>query len=420
MPATNFGNAVTIQVDGSPTKDFLIKFAVSGLGGRQPSSVKLRLYAVNPSNVGGELHRVADNSWSEASITSDNAPGADPEVIATLGAVAVDNWYEVDLTPAVTGDGVFSFRARSASSDGADYSSEEGGFTPQLLVTVPSSGSATSTPTPTPTPPPSGATVFVGAGDIASCSSSGDEATANLLDGIAGTVFTLGDNVYQHGTDSEFASCYNPSWGRHKPRTKPAIGNHEYETPNASGYFNYFGAAAGDPAKGYYSYDLGAWHIIHLNTECIEIGGCTAGSPEEQWLRADLAAHPALCTLALGHRTRFSSGSIGSDGAMQPLWQALYDNGADVVLAGHAHDYERFAPQDPRGNLDPARGIVTFVVGTGGAFFTGVGTKKANSQVFQNDTFGVLKLTLRANAYDWQFVPVVGKTFTDSGTANCH
>ena len=392
---------------------------MAGLNGRLPLSAKIRLYGVNPSGFGGEFHQVLDTSWRESTLTWDNAPPAEPAVVATLGAVAVDTWYEVDVTQLVSGDGTFSLRVISASSDGADYSSEEGGFTPYLVVTVPSSGSPTPTPTPTPTPV-GGDPVFVGAGDIASCSSSGDEATANLLDTIPGTVFTLGDNVYQSGTDAEFANCYNPSWGRHKARTYPSSGNHEYKTAGAAGYFNYFGAAAGDPSKGYYSYDLGAWHVIVLNTECAEIGGCQAGSPQNQWLRADLAAHPNTCTVAYGHRPRFSSGSNGNDAQMEPLWQALYDYNADVVLAGHAHDYERFAPQDPSGNYNATRGIVGFVVGTGGAFFTGTGTPRANSEVFQNDTFGVLKLTLHPTGYDWQFVPVVGKTFTDSGSAACH
>jgi hypothetical protein len=186
--------------------------------------------------------------------------------------------------------------------------------------------------------------VLVGAGDIAVYGSPGDEATAALLDGIAGTVVTLGDNVYADGTPSEFANCYDPSWGRHKGRTKPAVGNHEYHTPGAAGYFGYFGPAAGDPSKGYYSYNLGAWHIVVLNSNCTYVGGCHAGSPQERWLRADLAAHPTTCTLAYWHHSRFSSGYQGSTAAVQSLWQALYAFGADIVLAGHDHSYERFAP----------------------------------------------------------------------------
>ena len=262
--------------------------------------------------------------------------------------------------------------------------------------------------------------VFVGAGDIASCSSSGDEATAALLDAIPGTVFTLGDNAYESGTATEFANCYDPSWGRHKARTFPAPGNHDYFTLNASGYFSYFGAAAGDPTKGYYSYDLGTWRIIVINSNCAVVEGCYVGSPQEQWLRADLAAHPTACTLAYWHHPRFSSGSThGSSTEMQPIWQALYEAGADVVLSGHEHNYERFAPQDPNGNLDTVHGIREFVVGTGGASHYAFGTMLPNTEVRNSDTYGVLKLTLHPGSYDWQFVPEAGKTFTDSGSALC-
>jgi len=263
--------------------------------------------------------------------------------------------------------------------------------------------------------------VLVGAGDIASCSSSGDEATAALLDAIPGTVFTAGDNAYSDGAADEFANCYDPSWGRHKARIRPSPGNHDYHTPGASGYFGYFGAAAGDPSTGYYSYDLGAWHIIAVNSNCSEIGGCGAGSPQEQWLRADLAAHPAACTLAYWHHPRFSSGQHGSSTTYRAFWQALYDYNADVVLNGHDHDYERFAPQDPNGAADPARGLREFVVGTGGHSLRSFQRKPAaNSEVRNRDAFGVLKLTLHPTGYEWEFVPEAGKTFTDTGSGICH
>src|SRR5688500_11340672 len=222
--------------------------------------------------------------------------------------------------------------------------------------------------------------VFVGAGDIANCSGKNDEATAKLLDNIAGTVFTLGDNVYPDGAPAEFADCYGPSWGRHKDRTRPAPGNHDYHTANASGYYNYFGAAAGDPGKGYYSYNLGAWHIIALNSEV----GYQAGSAQEQWLKADLAANKNGCTLAYFHHARFSSGQHGNITRMQPFWQALYDNGADVIVNGHDHLYERFAPQNPSGQADANRGIREFVVGIGGGGLYRFATIQRNSQVRNN------------------------------------
>ncbi len=266
----------------------------------------------------------------------------------------------------------------------------------------------------------------MGAGDIASCSSSGDEGTAGLLDaifsgGAPGKVFAAGDNAYNSGTADEFANCYDPSWGRHKARTRPAPGNHDYNTGGASGYFGYFGDAAGEPSKGYYSYDLGAWHIVVVNSNCWEVDGCGAGSPQEQWLRADLAANPAVCTLAYWHHPRFSSsGSHGSSTLTQAIWQALYDYGAEVVINGHDHDYERFAPQDPNGVADPERGIRQFVAGTGGKGHYSFGPPIANSELRNADSFGVLKLTLHSTSFDWEFVPVAGKTFTDSGSQSCH
>ncbi len=275
---------------------------------------------------------------------------------------------------------------------------------------------SSSIPTSTMTPLPDGDPILVGAGDIADCKSNGDEATANLLDGIPGTVFTTGDNAYPDGTAGEFSDCYDASWGRHKDRTYPSPGNHDYHTDDAAGYFAYFGARAGEPGKGYYSYDLGTWHIIVLNSNI----PVKAGSPQEQWLRADLTTHPVACTLAYWHHPRFSSSSAhGSSASMQPLWQALYDYGADVILAGHDHTYERFALQDPSGVADPARGIRQFVIGTGGNGHYDFANPIANSEVQNSDTYGVLKLTLHPNSYSWEFVPEEGKTFTDSGESPC-
>ena len=282
-----------------------------------------------------------------------------------------------------------------------------------MLVLSPAA--ATGSPTPVASAP-----VFVGAGDISSCHNDGDEQTASLLDGIQGTVFTLGDNAYGDGSAENYASCYAPTWGRHRDRTRPVPGNHDYNTPGASGYFNYFGPSVGDPSQGYYSYDLGTWHIIALNSNCEDIGGCGDNSAQVAWLRADLAAHPAQCTLAYEHHPRFSSSKHGNDDELQPIWTVLYDNGADVVLSGHDHVYERFAPQDPTGQSDPDRGIRQFVVGTGGAGLYEFKDIKPNSEVQNNETHGVLKMTLEPGSYTWEFVPVAGSSFTDSGTAPCH
>ncbi|MBN1146061.1 MAG: metallophosphoesterase [Anaerolineales bacterium] len=268
--------------------------------------------------------------------------------------------------------------------------------------------------------PPSADPVIVAAGDIADCDRTSDEITSALLDTISGTVITLGDNAYDSGSAVEFRDCYDPTWGRHKARTRPSVGNHEYKTADAAGYFDYFGAAAGEPTKGYYSYGIGAWHIIAINSNCSEIGGCEAGSAQEQWLRADLQAHPALCTLAYWHHPLFSSGEHSNNPALLPIWQALDEAGVELVLNGHDHHYERFAPQDPSGAADPATGIREFIVGTGGKNLYSLGSLMANSQVFNNDTFGVLKLVLHPTSYDWEFVPQEGSTFADFGSAPCH
>lgn len=265
--------------------------------------------------------------------------------------------------------------------------------------------------------------ILVGAGDIASCDDlSGAEATAKLIEKIPGTVIAVGDLAYPDGSDEQFAKCYGPTWGLFKDRTRPAPGNHEYHSDGASGYVRFFGDLAGDPRKAYYSYDLGAWHIIALNSECIQVGGCSTDSEQGKWLQQDLAEHPNTCTLAYFHKPLFSSGlAHGNDPEVKPFWDILYHGGADVVVNGHDHDYERFALQDPNGKVDSEHGIREFVVGTGGKNSHRVfGATRPNSEVRQADTFGVLKLTLHAKSYDWEFVPEAGKKFTDSGTGTCH
>jgi hypothetical protein len=232
-------------------------------------------------------------------------------------------------------------------------------------------------------------------------------------------VFTAGDNAYKEGTPYQFNNCYDPTWGRVKARTKPVVGNHEYRTPGASGYFDYFGAAAGERGKGYYSYNRGAWHIIALNSMCAYVrGGCGPTSPMITWLENDLAAHPRRCTLAYFHKPLFSSGYSRGNPVVKPLWNALYAAHADVVISGHDHVYERFARQTPGGALDE-RGIREFVVGTGGAEHGGFNTRQPHSQVRNANTYGVLKLRLKSASYSWKFVPVAGKTFTDSGSNYC-
>ena len=270
------------------------------------------------------------------------------------------------------------------------------------------------------------AAILVGAGDIAGCADlSGAAATAKLIEGIPGTVFAAGDLAYEKGSAQEFEECYGKTWGRFKERTRPALGNHEYKVGDSSPYFQYWGEAAGKPGQGYYSYELGSWHIVVLNTNCsvAALGGCGKDSPEEIWLRGDLAAHPNVCILAYSHQAMFSSGIISSH-AMHPelrqFWRDLYEAHADVILAGHEHSYERFAAQDPEGKLDTANGIREIVAGTGGRSHTPLGIPRPNSEVRNDNTYGVLKMTLAAHSYKWEFIPVPGKAFRDSGEGTCH
>ena len=266
------------------------------------------------------------------------------------------------------------------------------------------------------TPTVSVGVALTGAGTIATCSRLNDEATANLLDTIPGNVFTTGDNANSVGNLADFTNCYAPSWGRHKARTFPAVGDKEYQVTGAAGYWQYFGAVTGDSGNYYYSYDLGTWHIVVLNSN-IDV---SAGSPQEQWLRADLAASTKQCTLAYWHYQLFSSSGTGYRTAVVPLWNALYAAGAEIVVNGHARVYERFAPQTPTGGLDQARGIRQFTVGTGGYLTDTIGTVRANSEARNGGVFGVLKLTLLPGSYTWQFYPIAGQSFTDSGSGACH
>lgn len=257
--------------------------------------------------------------------------------------------------------------------------------------------------------------VLVGAGDIASCANDNDEATAQLLDEIPGTVFTLGDNAYDSGTDANYADCYDPTWGRHKARTRPAVGDREDAKSTASGFSNYFGMAGGEPGKHYYSYDIGAWHVVVLNSKL----STSPSSAQYNWLKADLAANTHQCVLAYWHKPYISSAS-GVRESLKPIWELLYAHGTEIILSADNRYYERFAPMDPDGNRDDDNGIRQFIVGTGGAGSTSVpSTLHPNSEVVQKSMPGVLKLTLEERRYAWEFVPIAGRAFTESGTGSC-
>ena len=292
------------------------------------------------------------------------------------------------------------------------------------IPTAAPSGATTGSVAPSGSSTPSGsaATVatLVGAGDIAGCGWDDDEATASLLDGIDGTVFTAGDNVYPAGSTDTYAECFDPTWGRHLDRIRPAPGNHDWELGTLDAYRDYFGDAArnedGDP---WYAYALGSWQVIVLDSDCTRVGGCDPGSAQGRWLADTLAASDAVCTLAIWHHPRFSSGTHGSDGTVAPFWDALYAAGADVVVNGHEHDYERFAPQDPGGGLDRERGLRQFIVGTGGVELRDFEAPVVNSELRLAVGHGVIVFRLGDGGYEWAWLPVAGEV-ADRGQATCH
>jgi acid phosphatase type 7 len=268
-------------------------------------------------------------------------------------------------------------------------------------------------------PRAAGAETLIAAGDIASCEEEGDEATAPLVRALPGTIAALGDIAYEEGLPREFRECYDPTWGTERDRTRPVPGNHEYATGVAPGYFRYFGDAAGEPGDGWYSYELGDWHVIALNSQCEAVGGCDADSPQGRWLADDLEENRSRCTLAYWHHPRFSSGEEhGDHDQVAPFWEVLHEHDADVVLSGHEHNYERFAPQTPDGKPSPD-GIRQFVVGTGGKAAYEFAEPKPTSEVRHSKSHGVLELTLRRGGYDWRFLPADGDGFTDSGRGSC-
>lgn len=393
----NFGRSGSLLVGSRPQTRSYLRFDLSKLDA-PVTQATLSLYARARSR--GVAVRATGANWAERRITFANAPRPG-RVVGRSRSSRAGRWVNVALnvTNLVGADGTVSLALTGRAARFA--SRETRAKRPRLSVIA--------------IPP-----TLIAAGDIAYCGTPWDEATATLVNGIPGTVAALGDLAYESGTTAEFNACYQPSWGAFKARTKPAPGNHEYQTPGATGYFGYWGATAGNPSQGWYSYDLGGWHVVSLNSNCSDIGGCGVGSPQETWLRADLAANPARCTVAYWHHPRFSGGQVTNDLAVAPLWQALYDANADLVLTSHAHNYQRFAPQDAAGAADPARGLRQFVVGTGGHPTLHPVAGVANTEVMNNTTWGVLKLTLRNSGYDWQFIPVAGQTFTDSGTQACH
>jgi hypothetical protein len=375
-------------------------------GTRFPAGRRLRI-RFGGRNIGRA--QTDRNGRFSARLTAPTLSGGRHLVRVKLRSRALSFFFRIASAPA---------DARGISPDPAQRGAPGGGSGPAAGMspgTAPSSGLDP---------------VIYAAGDIACAPGSAQTSTKChelktsdiIVNGGASRALALGDLQYDSASLSNLRASYDRSWGRVKSITRPALGNHE---GSGTGYFDYFNGSgvnngpAGERGKGYYSFDVGNWHLIALNSNCSRVS-CSAGSTQERWLRADLAANPRTCTLAYWHHPRFSSGHDGDGTFMQSVWKALYDANADVVLVGHSHNYERFAPMDANGSLDRAGGMREFVVGTGGAFFTGVSGARPNSEVRQNTTYGVLKLVLHPTSYDWQFVPEAGKTFSDTGSQACH
>jgi hypothetical protein len=442
LPTTNFGSSTTLRIDGSPVSVAYLKFDVQGLSA-PPTSATLKVFVPVSSTTSINAGRVADTTWTEAGITWNNRPAPAPPSIPSPTPITASTFLSYDVTSMVTGNGLVSFAVDTTSSTSKSLPSRENATVadrPQLVIDS-ATTTTTTTPPPTTTSPPGDPVVAV-SGDVACGTTEANyngglgtadachmKQTSDLVLGMAPQqVFALGDLQYNSGSAADFAVSYQNSWGRFKAITRPVVGNHEYGTSGAGGYFGYFGDAASPRqpgcvknCEGYYSFELGGWHVAVISSECTRLNGgvgCAVGSPQQQWLDADLAAHPTGCTAVLTHRPRWASNSFAS-ADIQPLVDVMGARGVDLFLAGHAHSYERFAPQNAAGQPDP-NGIREIVVGTGGRDSQGFGTVVANSLVRKNKIFGVVQLTLHANGYDWTFLPDPSTPFADSGTGTCH
>jgi len=422
-PERNFGGDRTLRVGGPTNLRTYLRFTLPAPYDAAGPRLRLRLFAQTGARSGVAVRLVSQDPWAEASLAAGSAPrlGA---VVSRRGAVRTGRWLAIDITRAAAGRRTIELALVRRGPGLLRFLSREAGPLqgPRLVLG--------DIPLPAP--------VVAAAGDIA-C----DPNSPNLRDDVLNTcqdqrtsdllvtrpleaVLTLGDHQYERNTLAAFRERYDLTWGRVKAITRPAVGNHEYETPDATGYFDYFNGPgrldgpAGRRGEGWYSFDVGTWHVVVLNSICDEVGGCGPGSPQLAWLQADLAAHPARCTLAYWHHPRFSSGIPGSSDRTDAFWRVLYAAGAEVVLGGHSHDYERFAPQTPDAQPDDVRGIRAFVVGTGGKNTYPFGLVRANSEVRDAVTAGVLLLALRPDGYDWRFEPVPGGVLRDAGSGDCH
>ncbi len=403
-PNANYGSSTTLEVDNSPAKNFLLKFAVTGVNGRAVSSAKLRLYGVGSSNMGGDFHRVADNTWTEQTVTWNNAPAGDGTPIASLGRVAINTWHEVDVTSLIAGDGIYSLRVTSPSSNGADYSSKEGTPAPQLLVSIQDFPASTPASTGTATPP--GSIRFAVIGDYGGAGQP-EQDVANLVKSWdPDFIITTGDNNYPDGTAQtidqnigqyyhEFIYPYTGSYGPGATNNRffPSLGNHDWHTTNAQPYLDYFTLPGNER---YYDFVWGPVHFFAVDSDGQERDGNTSASTQAAWLQNQLAASTAPWQLVYMHHPPYSSGAVhGSTSDLQWPYQAW---GADVVLAGHDHTYERIL-QD---------GMPYFINGLGGKSIYAFGTPAPGSQVRYNDDYGAMLVEASATQIVFQFIARTG------------
>ncbi len=445
-PTSNYGSSTQLRVDGSPVVNSYLRFVVAGLNGAAVSTATLRIYANSASSAGVAAYRQLNQTWSEKGITYNNAPAFGAR-LGQSGSFSPGAWISIDVSAAVTGEGEVDFGLGGLNTTAISLGAhEDSAHSPQLVVvtqgqavatatftpgpslTPTASFTATFTQTPTSTPQPDITPtdpVILAAGDIAKCGGSapapgnGAFITSDMLLADSGSIFTLGDNSNDSGSLSDYQNCWGPTWGRlPTDRLHITMGNHDIGN-SGQDFFTYFNGMTGD--WGHYSLDIGSWHVIVLNAECgIGGQGCGPGSIQETWLRQDLAANSQKCILGIWHQPLFTSGTQSPYPGMKTFWQDLYAYGADVILNGHNHNYERFDPQNPDAVAD-TNGIREFVVGTGGASLDSSSLPLAANEVVRSAAaYGYLRLTLHANSYDWQFVAQPGSSFSDSGSATCH
>ena len=437
-PGTNYGSGPTMRVDGSPVLTGYLRFNVAGLGTPPISQALLKIYSNSSSPDGLVVMSVADDNWGETGINYNNAPALG-SMVTSSAAVSTGSWITLDVTSYITRSGMYSFGVSTPGTTAISLASwESGANAPQLIVTV----NGSSTPVPTQSPPPSGSSnILLIAGDICKhdlggtdytplCKKTGDLVRSVLAANPGGQVLTLGDNVNNDtggsAYDSQYRDLFAPNWGSFLNVTRSVEGNHDIYPPSGTApYFAYFGSAAGPQPGGYYSYTIGsAWHVIVLNAECSQAGGCGSGSPQYTWLKNDLAANTSKCVLTAWHQPRWTSGRHSDDSSYAAWWTLLYQYKVDIIANGHNHNYERFNLINPSEQA-ASDGIREFVVGTGGA--PGDGYSYAShpldpNEVVRNQStvYGVLKLTLSDGSYSWTFLPAAGYSFTDSGTTTCH